>query len=274
MPARPAQSAYGLTFRDLPRVAELAAGVARSAGPEVTICSDPDLARAPENQPIDEQRLVDSPWNGRVLALDRAAATATFFGPPFEPDMIAHPYLSPVAIAFNRWFGREVFHGGGFVTADRAWILLGPRTAGKSTLLAALAARGIDVLSDDVVVTDGTKAFRGPRCVDLRELPPVDGLRLTAARQGTRLRLRLPHRNDPVPLGGWLFLQWGPSVAAHRIGARELLARLAVWRSWRHLPSDPALLLGLAALPAWDLTRPQDWTTLDHVIDLIEATVR
>jgi len=133
--------------------------------------------------------------------------------------------------------------------------------------------RGMDVLSDDLVVTDGLRAFRGPRCLDLRENPPFGSLRLTSARQGTRLRLRLPDAVDPVPLGGWLFLEWGDRVAAHRIVARELLARLAVRRSWRNLPSDPAILLALAALPAWDLIRPRDWTELDSVVGLIQATV-
>ncbi|QTE29420.1 hypothetical protein [Pengzhenrongella sicca] len=55
---------------------------------------------------------------------------------------------------------------------------------------------------------------------------------------------------------------------------RDLLARLAALRSWREHPSDPAMLLALAALAAWDLTRPQDWTALDAVVDLIGATVR
>ncbi|QTE29425.1 hypothetical protein [Pengzhenrongella sicca] len=280
MPERLGQSAYGLTFRGLPRLEELSLAPTPATGPEVTIGVDPDRAHTPAASKLDDDGGVAELADGRVLAVDRQAATATFFGPPLELDMIAHPYLSPVAIAFSRWSGREVFHAGGFVSAGRAWIVLGPRTAGKSTLLAALAARGVDVLSDDVVVTDGAVVFQGPRCIDLREAPPsssrhpTHSLHLTRARQDTRLRMTLPDRADPVPVGGWLYLQWAPAVAATRIAARDLLARLAVGRIARFSPSDPATLLALAALPAWDLARPRDWSALDDVVDLIGATLR
>jgi len=63
-------------------------------------------------------------------------------------------------------------------------------------------------------------------------------------------------------LGGWLFLDWGPSLALRPVGAVELLARLAQRRSWQTLASDPAMLLALASLPAYDLVRPQDWAVL------------
>ena len=83
---------------------------------------------APRERVMDQQGGVRSLPDGRTLQLDRASGRATFYGPPLSPDMIAHPYLGPIAAGFNRWAGREVFHDGAFVAAGRAFMVLGPRT--------------------------------------------------------------------------------------------------------------------------------------------------
>src|SRR6478735_2842357 len=152
---------------------------------------------APAEHPMDPRGGVLVLADGRTLRLERAAGRATFYGPPLSPDMIAHPYLGPIAVGFNRWAGREVFHAGAFVAAGRAFMVLGPRTAGKSTLMAAIAATGAPVLADDLAVTDGEVVFAGPRSIDLREpipsnmlVAPLPELRL--ARDCTRWRVPLP----------------------------------------------------------------------------------
>ncbi|MFG1677282.1 hypothetical protein [Micromonospora sp. NPDC049282] len=265
-----ARFAYGLRVHGLAGVTEL-----MPAGtdplPEVAVQQDTDSPR-PDPHPLDDRRGVRLLADGRHLAVDRERRTAVLHGPPLTSDLLAHPYLAPVATPFNRWAGRETFHAGGFVRDGRAWAVTGPRTAGKSSLLAALAARDVPVVADDVLVVEGTDVYAGPRCVDLRE--PVPGVLLSSgpARARTRTRVHLPPIAHRTPLGGWFFLHWGDAVETKPVPPATLLARLAAWRSWHQLPTDPAVLLALATLPAWELTRPRDWGTLDQVCALLEAT--
>ncbi len=264
------QSAYGMNITGLPRLAELVP--ATGGGPTVAIRIDTDRPPPPE-RPLDHASGVRLLADGRTLALDRARGEATFYGPPLAPDLIAHPYLAPVATTVNRWAGREAFHAGAFVADGRAWAVLGPRTAGKSTLMAALAARGTTVLSDDIVVSDGRVAFPGPRCIDLREPPPIPGLDLRLARRETRQRMLLGDDPAPVTLGGWVFLAWGHQLSCAPRSPAALLSDLATRRSYRFLASDPKLVLALTTLPAWTLTRPAAWSELAAGLDLLEATV-
>lgn len=251
------RSAYGISWRGLGRVPELSAAVTPTADP-VNVRVETRSA-APLAHPVDDDhgcwRLAD----GRILHLDRKAREAVFHGAPIAPDLLAHPYLAPVAITFNRWAGREAFHAGAFVDHDHGWAVLGPQTAGKSTLLGCLAERGTTVLSDDVVITDGASVFAGPRCVDLRDRLPYGDLEVRPAREGSRWRAPLPPAPEQVPLGGWLFLEWGEAVELEPIGPTELIGRLARRRARRGLRSDPGVLLALAAAPAWTLRRPRNW---------------
>ncbi|AVT39503.1 nucleotidyltransferase family protein [Plantactinospora sp. BB1] len=268
----PGRSAYGLRVHGLDEVAEL--GPARECRPDAPAVRVGQAAGPPPGPlPLDGRRGVRVLADGRHLALDRDRGRATFYGPPLAADLLAHPYLGAVATVFNRWAGREAFHAGAFVLGGRAWALLGPRTAGKSSLLAALAAARVPVLTDDILVVDGTTGYAGPRCLDLRR--PVPGLRLDCrpARRDSRSRVLLPPVPARVPLGGWLFLSWGEALGMTPLGAPELLARLACRRSWRNLPSDPATMLALATLPAWDLVRPPDWRLLDATCRLLTLTL-
>jgi hypothetical protein len=266
--------AYGLRIRGLGHVAELpSAPLGQPAARRVTVTIRQTEAIAPCPQALDANRGVRVLSDGRLLALDRRQGSATFFGAPLTGDLLAHPYLGPVATTFNRWAGREAFHGGAFVKADRVWAVLGPRTAGKSSLLAVLASQAVPVLADDILVTDQSGAFAGPRCVDLRHPIPGKALDTRPVRARTRLRLALPPIPGRLPLGGWLFLRWGDGLMLTPVGAPELLARLAARRSWPQLPSDPATMLAIAAVPAWDLTRPRDWRALDDTCQLLDRVL-
>ncbi len=88
-------------------------------------------------------------------------------------------------------------------------------------------------------------------------------------RERTRLRIALPPLPAHVPLGGWLFLHWDAPLTLTRVAPPELLMRLAARRSWKHLPTDPATMLPLATLPAWDLTRPHSWSALGPTCHLL-----
>ncbi|MFJ6197295.1 hypothetical protein [Micromonospora sp. NPDC092111] len=266
------RSVYGLCVHGLDEVEELPpADVLRPGSPSVFVRQT--TAEAPPLVRTDLDGGVRVLADGRTLAVDRRRGTATFHGPPLAPDVLAHPYLAPVATIFNRWAGRETFHSGAFVHAGRAWAVLGPRTAGKSSLLTALAARDVPVVADDILVVDGTDVYAGPRCIDLRQPVPGAALPTRTARAGDRLRVGLPPIAARTPLGGWLFLGWGPTPAMTRVTGPDLLARLAGCRSWHHLPTDPTALLSLAALPAWDLARPRDWTALGPTLRLVAETL-
>jgi hypothetical protein len=220
----------------------------------------------------DRAAVLDLP-GGRQLQLQRSAGMATFTGPPLSPDELVHPYLGAAASVFSRWAGREVYHAGAFVFGGMAWAVVGGREAGKSSLLAALAARRLPVLADDLVVTDGHQAFRGPRTIDLRQPLPGITQRLTHARGASRWRLALPMLPGAVRLGGWIYLSWRPEVSMHAVPASVQLARLAARRTWPVLASDPEVLLALAARPGWDLGRPADWDRMDEVADLVFQTL-
>ncbi len=210
---------------------------------------------------------------GRQLLLRRDEGTATFTGPPLSHDELVHPYLGAAVSVFSRWAGREVFHAGAFVCGGLAWAVVGGREVGKSSLLAALAARRWPVLADDLVVTDGYQVFCGPRTIDLRQPLPGSAQPLTRARGATRWRLSLPPLPGAVPLGGWIYLSWHTETAMHPVPASVALARLAARRSWAALPSAPERLLALAARPGWDLGRPADWARMDQAVDLMLQTL-
>jgi hypothetical protein len=229
-----------------------------------------------EHEMLDDRRAKLRFSDGvRWATMERAPARATYWGPAPPPDELLHPFLGAVGSVFARWHRREAFHGGALVIKGAAWALLGRSDAGKSSLLAAHAARGGAVLSDDVVVADGRRAFAGPRCIDLRApLPDGLGRRLdmSDARGGTRRRVRLGDLDACVPLGGWVFIDWGDELELTRLPAQVALSRLAGWRSLKQIESDPAVMLDLAGLPAFDLRRPRSWDALMPTLDaLIEA---
>ncbi|SCL35425.1 hypothetical protein GA0070616_5224 [Micromonospora nigra] len=263
---------YGLCVRGLDGVEELSAPGEAGDG-HIAVHVRQATGPPPPPAPTDTQRGIRVLADGRTLVVDRLRGTATFYGPALTPDVLAHPYLAPVATIFNRWAGRETFHSGAFVQGGRAWAVVGPRTAGKSSLLATLAARDVPVVADDILVVDGNHVYAGPRCVDLRQPVPGTGQPGRLVRAGDRVRVALPPIEPRVPLGGWIFLRWGGAVELTRVPGSVLLARLAGQRSWPRLPSDPAALLTIGALPAWDLTRPRDWSALVATHRVVEGTL-
>jgi hypothetical protein len=216
--------------------------------------------------------------NGGEIVLDRSPLRA-LFRVPFElgDAELVHPYLAPAAAAIGWWLRRESFHGGGIVLGDAALGVFGEREAGKSSLLAALAAQGVRIVSDDVLVVDDEAwTLSGPRTIDLRRgaaerLGSGRPLGVVGARE--RWRVELDAAVSPAPLRGWLALSWGDDLGARPLGAGERLERLSSLRAIRLPPANPGLLLRLAALPAWELHRPRDWRHLDATISLIGETV-
>lgn len=194
------------------------------------------------------------------LVIDRHTRTSRFTmrQPPSDAEL-AHPYLAATAAIAARWDGWQSFHAGGFVVGDGVWGVLGEREVGKSSLLAALAAVGVPVLSDDVLVVRDGCALAGPRCIDLRKESAVGlGMGETIGLVGTRERWRvaLPAVSPELPLAGWVTLEWGDDTVIERVAASERFPRLLENLTVILEPPDPPTVLALASMPMVTLRRP------------------
>lgn len=173
---------------------------------------------------------------------------------PGEGLYVVQPGVAHLALRALRPLGRVALHAAAILVDGAAWALLGTRMTGKSTLAYACHRAGVTVLTEDVLVLEGRRAFAGPRCLDLRI--PVEGAEL--GRDG-RHRVTLPPAPAEAPLAGVVHLRWGgetePAMRALQPGDR--LRRLAdasrgdaPWRG-------DVELLEVAALPGYELARSQ-----------------
>jgi hypothetical protein len=213
-----------------------------------------------------------------TIEVQRDPPTATFrIRKVRDPRALVHPYLGGAASIASWWLGRVAFHGGAFVGASGAWVVLGARTAGKSSLLAVLAARGRGVVADDVVVVDDTGiAFAGPRTLDLRRDAAVRlGLGEPLGRVGARdrWRLRLPPVPLELPVRGFVFLSWSDDLEVAEIAGRSRLQRVREGLTIPDRPANAAALLELASLPCLELRRPRDWDAVGETVDALLAVV-
>jgi hypothetical protein len=212
---------------------------------------------------------------GGRLTIDRRAGTARYALPRvLTGDELVHPYLAPAAAVMSHWLNRIAFHAGAYVAGGGTWAVLGDREAGKSSTLAALALDGHPVVTDDLLVVESGVAHVGPRSVDLREMSARRlraGVPLGVVGARPRWRLKLPDDAESLPLRGWAFLVWGDSFATRRLAATEVLQRLSD-QLMLHIPvRDPASLLDLAGLPAWELQRPQEWRQLPATVEWLAS---
>jgi hypothetical protein len=274
----PRRGAYGVAVTGL----EVEDGLLAPAEPDwpaVRIQVDPRPANGGATLlGEDLARYPDSPA-GHV-AVDRRAGVTTFRGVDrLTPDAIVHPRLGMLGALYAQWQpGRMAFHAGAFVSGGRAWAVVGERHDGKSTLMAALALAGLPVIGDDTLVLDGMRCLPGARCVDLRP-GAADrlGVRdaVASVRHGARDRLVLDGPPPEARLGGWLFLRWADKLEVRALDAPERIARVAKRQGWhRRGVTDPALLLDVAALPAWELSRPRDWSQLPRVLERVRELTR
>ena len=203
---------------------------------------------------------------GGEVAIEREPGRATFRTPRvLTADEVVHPYLAPVASIVAYWLERESFHAGAFVGGGRVWGLAGERESGKSSTLAWLAREGYPVVSDDMLILEGSTAFAAPRSIDLRReaaeaLGVGDELGLIGARE--RWRLVLDQVEGPLELGGWVFLDWGEELEASLLSGAERVVLLTGARGIRLPPHDEGAVLELATLPAWRVRRPRGFDSL------------
>jgi hypothetical protein len=204
---------------------------------------------------------------GEHLLLEREPLRATFTtANPLSDDALIHPYLAPAAAVAGYWLGREAFHAGGLVVNGGVWGVMGGKESGKSSLLAWLSLEGHAIHADDALVVDGDTTFAGPRSIDLREEPARElgaGEPMGTVGDRERWRLRLGPVDSASRLRGWVFLAWSDAVDVAPVAAGRTLKELLGHRIVKGLPPpDPARVLELSALPAFEVGRPRRWSQL------------
>ena len=215
---------------------------------------------------------------GDQLMIDRLPLRATFTtARPLSDEALVHPYLAPAAAVAGHWLGREAFHGGALVLEGGAWAVLGDKESGKSSLLAILAQQGLGIVADDALIVERELVFAGPRSIDLREEPAREldaGETIGIVGDRERWRLQLDPVEAANPVRGWVFLAWAESTDVTAVSAGRRLQRLLRYRMIKGLPPpDPAGMLELATLPAFQLSRPRSWSQLETAGSLLLAAL-
>lgn len=224
---------------------------------------------------VGEERAQFELTDGAPLGLQlwRSPLRARFTGWRIHDDQtLVHPYLAVVAATAGYWLDWDAFHAGAFRLVDTAWAVLGARGDGKSTLLARLAQRGVDVLSDDLCMIDRGEVLAGPNAIDLRadaagQLRTGHDVGVIGGRE--RWRVTTAPSSARTRLGGWISLRWADEFALRRIPPSRLVPALLANPTLKLPVRRPERLLSLAALPGWELSRPEGWAELDSACDVL-----
>ncbi len=195
----------------------------------------------------------------------------------YDVEALLHPMLSGTFAVVNRWLGRQVFHAGAVDFGGRAWVLMGDKGMGKSTLVADLSLRGFEVFADDLVVVDSGRIQSGPAFVDLRpDAARALGVGRDLGVLGSRPRSRLDvplASHQSLPLGGWVTLTWGDRVALNPVPLEQRLPVLLRNQAILLPPDNPRALLQFLAVPMFVLTRPRQWERQGDVASLLSSTL-
>ena len=248
------------------------------------------MARVPDHAPELQVHVRHAGWHpgggaegtdligGGVLYLDEHVRSADFaLDRTLTADELIHPWLAPAASAFALADGNLSLHGGVLAADGGAVAVVGDREAGKSSLVAAAAFAGVDVMTDDIVVVSRAgDVLAGPRCVDLRPsaLEHFPASRTRVARDGTRHRLELPQGCQEAPLRAVVVLGWGSEVSMRLLSATERVAALLPHLASARVPRSYEAVLRFAHLPVLVLLRPRDWGLVDHTVERVLALTR
>ncbi len=272
------RGAYGFTLRGVDAAHDLLVP-APAAWPPFALAWRKDEGLHRPYDIVGSERAAVTLTSGGWVEIEREPARATFATADRPPDgNLVHPHFAGVAAVASRWLGRESFHAGAVVVDGGAWALLGDREAGKSSTLAWLAREGHPIVSDDLLVIDGPNVLAGPRSLDLRESAArrLDaGVALGRVGLRDRWRIQLDPVHPAVALRGWIVLTWRdgePELVPVR-GAERLRA-IAAHRAVQMLPSDPAVLVELSALPCYELRRPREWASLGDAARVLVDALR
>lgn len=179
-----------------------------------------------------------------------------------DGDDMAHPGLAGAAVVLAHWLGYEPFHAGAFVAHGGAWGVIGPKEAGKTTLLAHMHLLGMPVVSDDQTIVDTVagRVMAAPRGLDLRpDAAQKLALETREVRVGERRRLPLDPIAPETALRGWIRLEPGTDVSITKVPPSARPRFLSTARTLPVMPKDPGAFVRLADLPFYELKRPRRW---------------
>jgi hypothetical protein len=218
---------------------------------------------------------------------------------PGVPEKIIRlPLLGTVLAAAIQQRGFLGLHASAVDIGGRAVAFVGYRGRGKSTMAAALVARGHKLIADDLVVLDalGTEDIPlvRPGFPQLKLFPEAaaasfgdDPSKLPALIAGFEKRARhVPgtFSTRPVPLNAIFFLETGPSIAVERMPVQEAVLNfirhsytIRVFRDCLDRPGEFSNLRQCAALAdrvsTCRLVRPRDLNSLAAVAEIVENTI-
>jgi hypothetical protein len=225
---------------------------------------------------INEQQVSFGVKGASSIFVERDPPRITFHLPdPPVPDALVHPLGTVPLAILARWRGDVTLHAGAFATPTGAWAVVGPREAGKSTMLASLASRGIPLLADDLLAILDRRVWPGPACVDLRpdaatRFPGARDLGIVSGRR--RFRLSTATETRRLPLQGIFVLEWHERSGVN-VEPLTLEERLRLLYDLEYIalvgPADPRLLMDLLDVPAWRISRPRDWREADAGLDAV-----
>jgi hypothetical protein len=268
------RGAYGFRIEGVGSAERLLATVPADA-PRLSLVQELDDRPAPAPS-IDASSAIVGLLPAGWLELDRAVATAKYHVPaPIGTEALVHPYLAPAAAIAAVWQGWDPYHAAGVVIDDGVWAISGEREAGKSTLVAALAARGHTVMADDLLVVRDEDVLAGPRTIDLRDdhagrFGATRSLGVTGMR--ARWRIDLPPPPPAARLRGWIYPGWADATSIEPLPLASRVALPQLQRAATFTSPRPEHALWLARLPALRFSRKRDWNDLDTGIDaLLEA---
>jgi len=287
--------AYGVGIASAIELPELAPCTALDS--EVTIDHGPIEGPLPENG---LPRLIQCDEDGLYFAWPAIgrfslASTGRIVVDPLTDNLqhVRFALLGPVLAGHLHLHGTPLLHGSAVRMGDRAMLFVGRKGAGKSTVAAALAARGCEVLSDDVIAL---------RCEDAATsiLPGFASLKLSQAAREALLPDATVIGEDESGLAKRMVRQQAISTAPVPIGAVFLLNgrdRAAGARLIAPAETMPALLnnsyalkFGAGALtgargalhfqtcaalartvPAWDLVLPDE---IERLSDFASSLIK
>lgn len=206
---------------------------------------------------------------GIDVALDAEAARLLVGAPAgIQEFRWAHPIATMAGVLHATTIGRGAVHAGSFIApGGLAWLVLGPRGAGKTSTLLALHERGLSVLSDDLTTFDDDRVFTGTRHIDVRaETAQARGLEGPRVRDRTRVTLF----DAPMESAwaGTILLGWGDDTSTRAVGLAER-GRRVVDQTHDAVEGGINNLLPLLTRPVIELARPRNVAELDAVVDVL-----
>ncbi|MCP5395808.1 MAG: hypothetical protein H6918_03585 [Sphingomonadaceae bacterium] len=195
------------------------------------------------------------------------------------------------ALGYQRGFA--MLHGSAVQMGGGAVLFCGEQEQGKSTMAAAMQARGAALLADDLsrvdAPSDRGQPMLHPTATRVKlwdsaiaHLGLADYPREQDHFRDAKFHLPLAGgvpSTAPVPLAGAMVLEWGKHITLERLtGSAAVTAlmqatmyRKAFLEAMNLLPAQLALVSKItSATPVWRLTRPRDFARLEEVCVRVE----